>query len=83
MADSAAMPRVRRFRCAVCKTPIVAGEIHSCTQCGRCGALFGSASISAHRCEPYYDDDVEAAMVADLNRRIAEAADKSDDLRYQ
>lgn len=83
--SDAAAPRVLRYRCTECKTPIVAGEFHACTHCGLCHALLGGGGgRRAHQCEPYYEDDDTKVIAAQIEQRLAKelGQKKSDDMVY-
>lgn len=73
--DHSAVPRVRRYRCATCKAPIIANRTHTCVQCGLCNAFFDRGGPSGHRCEVYFDDEDEKAISAEVERRVQAAID--------
>jgi len=78
---AAAVPRVRHYRCAACKSKITPKVYHACIYCGLCGVQFDQAGPSKHQCEPFFDDEDEKAIAAEVERRVSAAMSAASKIR--
>lgn len=60
--DRSAVPCVHRYRCAACKTPIIANT-------SLCSTFFDRGGASGHHCVVYFDDKDEKATSAKVEQR--------------
>lgn len=79
--DAAAVPRVRKYRCTACKTTITPNLYHRCQNCGLCGVQFDQRGPSMHQCEPFFDDEDEKAIAAEVERRVSAAMSAASKIR--